>query len=103
MNNTIEDFYQPLGFEIIEFAEDGPTLCYEPAEDGQYAILTTEEGLVPESLEEKVIFSYYCEAGAFRWHLEFKNSQAFAEVWPAGASAEERFAAMKVLSEKEEA
>ena len=103
MNNTIEDFYQPLGFEIIEFAEDGPTLCYEPAEDGPYAILTTEEGLIPESLEEKVIFSYYCEAGAFRWHVEFEDSQDFAKAWPSTASAEERFAAMKELSEKEEA
>ena len=103
MSHVIEDFYQPLGFEIIEFAEDGPALCYEPSEDGPYATLTTEEGLVPESLEEKVIFSYYCEAGAFRWHVEFKNSQAFAEAWPSGASAAERFAALQKLSEKEEA
>nr|WP_320147219.1 hypothetical protein [uncultured Anaeromusa sp.] len=103
MSHQVEDFYQPLGFEIIEFSEDGPTLCYEPVENDQYAILTTEEGLVPESLEEKVIFSYYCKAGAFRWHVEFENSQAFAEVWPSAATPAERFAAMEELIKKEEA
>lgn len=99
---AVKEFYRNLGFEEIEFAEDGPTLCYEPEEDGPYATITNEEGTMPASLEERLIFSYYSAKGGFQWHGEFKNSALFAAAWPLEAAPAERFAAIRRLSETDE-
>ena len=89
------DFYESLGFEEIEI-EDGLTaLCFETSSDGNYALLTNEEGDLPENLRQAVIFAYYTSDGSFQWSTSFKNSYLLKELWASSETPEDKLSAIR--------
>lgn len=90
MSENARDFFGALGFEETEI-EDGLTaLCFETDAAGSYALVTDEEGAVPESLKRGVIFACYTPEGAFEWSAGFKNAYVFRDVWAGPATAAEK-------------
>ena len=80
-NSQVLDFFAVLGFEEIEI-EDGLTaLCYEESPEGEYALITDEEGSLPDSLKVPLMFACYSAEGAFLWSTGFKNAAHFKETW----------------------
>ncbi len=98
-NQSIIDFYDDLDFEEAEI-EDGLTaFFFEAAPDGNYALLTDEEGNMPETLKTPVIFAYYTAEGSFLWSVGFKNSSVFKEIWSMAAAPEQKLAAIQKYKE----
>ncbi|EIW17418.1 MULTISPECIES: hypothetical protein [Pelosinus] len=79
-DNTVLDFYEPFGFYETE-TEDGCTaLLYETLNNGDYALVTDGDGIIPEDLEQEIIFAYYTADGAFSWSVSFEDSHHFFEL-----------------------
>jgi hypothetical protein len=94
---TLQEFYQSLGFEEIT-VEDGYTaFFYELSPEGMYALVTDEDGAIPQTLKQRVIFAAYSPEGAFRWSTGFKNSYLLKECWETAQTAEGKFAAVENL------
>ncbi|MDT8902935.1 hypothetical protein [Anaeroselena agilis] len=95
-----KDFFAALGFEATEI-EDGLTaLCYETGPQGGFALLTDNEGALPESLERPLVFACYTPDGAYEWSAGFKDALEFKDVWTEGATAEEKLAALHRYRER---
>jgi hypothetical protein len=93
--NNVLDFYQTLGFEETDI-EDGLTaLLFELGPIGSYALLTDDDGSIPVSLKQPIVFACYTTDGAFLWSVGFKNSHAFKEIWAAGQTPEQKLAAVQ--------
>jgi len=74
-------FYQELGFEEIDI-EDGHTAFFiETDENGNYALLTNDNGELPKQLRQTVFFACYSSQDAFQWSASFKNSYLFKDTW----------------------
>lgn len=87
------DYFSPLGFEAIPI-EDGLTaLCFEEDPDGEYALITNEDGVMPDSLDHPLLLSYYTGKGAFLWSTGFKDSSQFTECWANGTTFAEKMQA----------
>jgi hypothetical protein len=94
-NQTVMDFFAALGFEEIPI-EDGLTaLSFEDGPEGEYSLITNEEGTMPASLEIPVMLACYTKAGAFLWSTGFKNAMQFKQIWSAGEPYEEKLQAAK--------
>lgn len=79
MDNII-DFYETLGFEEIEF--DGqPVLFLELDDEGNYAIVTDEDGVMPETVTRPVLFSVYNYTDAFQWSVTLEDSVFLADLY----------------------
>ncbi|SFL42610.1 hypothetical protein [Pelosinus propionicus] len=79
-DNAVLDFYEPFGFYETE-TEDGCTaLLYETLNNGDYALVTDGDGIIPEDLEQEIIFAYYTADGAFSWSVSFEDSHHFFEL-----------------------
>lgn len=92
---TLQEFYQSLGFEEIT-VEDGYTaFFYELSPEGMYALVTDEDGKMPQTLKQSIIFAAYSSEGAFRWSTGFKNSYLLKECWSTAQTPEEKFAAVE--------
>ena len=76
-------FFQTLGFDEIDI-EDGLTALAVELGDGSYALLTDDEGGLPEDLKQFLIFAYYSPEGAYQWSAGFKNAHLFQEIWTQG-------------------
>jgi len=84
------DFFAALGFEEIDI-EDGLTaLCYEETPEGEYVLITNEEGTLPHSLEVPLMLAGYSSEGAFLWSTGFKNSAQFKEIWSSAETYAEK-------------
>lgn len=93
-NNPIE-YFEVLGFEESEI-EDGLTaLAFEYHTDGSYALLTDEEGSLPQNLKQPLIFACYTPDGAYQWSTWFKNAYLFQELWAAAATPAEKYEAVR--------
>lgn len=87
---NVLEFFQSLGFEEIDI-EDGLTaLSVEFAPAGNYALITNEEGTLPEKLRQNLIFAYYTPEGAYQWSTGFKNAYIFNEIWSTGESLDQK-------------
>ncbi len=92
---SVFDFYGALGFEETDI-EDGLTaLACELDAAGGYALMTDDEGAIPATLKQRVIFACYSAEGAFLWSMGFKNSFVFREVWSRPQTPEEKLAAVQ--------
>ena len=96
MNNTeVIGHYGPLGFEETEIVDGPPALIFESSPGGSYALLTDEEGAIPQSLRVPVIFAFYTPDDVFQWSVGFKNSYLFAEAWSETAAPEQKIEAIR--------
>lgn len=102
MSQTVLTFYEELGFEEIEVDDNLTALFYELTEEGTYALITNDDGLMPESLEDVVIFACYREDGAYIWSASFEDSHDFAGLWQAGNDVEEKLAAIERHRQEQE-
>ncbi len=99
-DGNARDFFAALGFEETEI-EDGLTaLCCETDEDGGYALVTDDEGAVPENLKRAVVFACYTPEGAFAWSAGFKHAYVFRDVWAKPATVAEKVAALRKRREE---
>ena len=92
-NQAILDYFIELGFEEIPIEEGLSALSFEESPEGEYALITDEDGSVPESLEAPLMLACYTEKGAFLWSTGFKNAAQFKEIWSSGNTYAEKLAA----------
>ncbi|MDR3564396.1 MAG: hypothetical protein P4N59_23575 [Negativicutes bacterium] len=88
-------FYEDLGFEMIDIEDDLSALSFDLDQSGNYALVTNEEGSMPESLREIILFACYTPEGSFLWSTSFRNSYLFKEAWDTGATPEEKLVAIQ--------
>ena len=93
INPTILDFFSRLGFAEIPIEDDLTGLCFEESPEGEYALITSEEGLLPNSLEAPLLIAFYTPEGAFLWSTGFKNAGQFEEIWLQGSTYAEKMQA----------
>jgi hypothetical protein len=94
-DETVLDFYETLGFEKTDIEDDLTALFFEIDPQGSYALLTNEEGNLPETLKQSVIFAYYTAEGAYQWSAGFKNSYVFKDIWSGNQSTEQKLDAIQ--------
>ena len=94
-DESVLDFYGALGFEETDI-EDGLTAFYlEIDSQGSYVLITNDEGGIPESLKQPVIFACYTPEGAFQHSASFKNSYVFKEIWSSAQTVEQKLDAIQ--------
>lgn len=79
-NNTVLDRYEPYGFYETADEDGSSALLYETLNNGDYALVTDGDGILPEDLEQEIIFAYYSADGAFSWSVSFEDSHHFFEL-----------------------
>ncbi|MEG6584700.1 hypothetical protein [Dendrosporobacter sp. 1207_IL3150] len=94
-NDNINEFYGQLGFEQIEVEDRLTALFIEVSPDGEYALVTDDNGVMPETLKQTVVFACYTSEGAFLWSTSFKNSYLLRDAWSENQPIEEKFLAVK--------
>lgn len=87
-SDTLESFYENLGFELVEI-DDRDTLFYQISDDGDYATITDDNGNVPTSLDEPIIFTLYDENDSFQWSVTIEDSHYFGELFTRVEDTEE--------------
>ena len=93
--NAILDFFEEFDFEEVEI-EDGMTALFiEINEESEYGLITDDDGNLPKSLKNPIVFACYNPDGAFQWSSTFKTAEAFKAVWSAAASLPEKFEAVR--------
>ncbi len=93
INPTILDFFGKLGFAEIPIEEGLTGLSFEENPEGEYALVTNEDGLLPVLLEAPLLIAFYTPEGAFLWSTGFKNVKHFEEIWLQGATYAEKMQA----------
>lgn len=89
-DQTVLEYFASLGFEEIPI-EDGLTaLCYEEDAEGEYALVTDEDGSLPAALDVPLMLACYTGGGVFLWSTGFKNAAQFREVWSSGTTFAEK-------------
>jgi hypothetical protein len=94
-DKTVQEFYEELGFEEIETEEQATAFYYEKIPGGIYALVTDEEGGLPQTLRQRIIFAAYSPEDAYSWSVEFKNSYLFQELWVQAQNSEDKFAVVQ--------
>lgn len=100
LTEAVTEFFQALGFEKSDIADEREVLTFLEVDlpPAGYALISDEEGMPLQSLEQRLIFAYYRQDGAYQWSVGFKNASAFQAVWPADAAPEQKLAAIRALS-----
>ena len=80
-NQAVLDYFTALGFEMIPIEEGLTALSVEEAPDGEYALITDEEGSLPDSLDIPLLLACYSGEGAYLWSTSFKNAAQFTEIY----------------------
>ena len=91
--DTVQQEFEDIGFEIVE-VDERDVLLYELSdgseeEDGQYAIVSDEDGRIPVSMDTPVIVSVYDDNDAFQWSVTLPNGEELKELFLRVESAEE--------------
>jgi hypothetical protein len=94
-SENVMDFYESLGFEETEIEDKLTALCFEEDAADNYALLTSEDGSIPLSLKQTVVFACYTAQGAYEWSTSFKNSYVFKDIWEGSQAASAKFAAVR--------
>ena len=92
-NQAILDYFYELGFEEIPIEEGLSALSFEEMPEGEYALITNEDGNLPEALNIPLMLACYTAKGAFLWSTGFKNAAQFKEVWSHGKTYNEKLQA----------
>ena len=90
---TVQQEFEDIGFEIVE-VDERDVLLYELSdgseeEDGQYAIISDEDGRIPTAMDTPVIVSVYDDNDAFQWSVTLPNGEELKELFLRVESAEE--------------
>ena len=93
LQQPILDYFTVLGFEEIPIEEGLTGLSFEDGPDGEYALITNEDGLLPTSLDTPLLIAFYTPEGAFLWSTGFKNAIQFKEIWTPGSTYVEKLQA----------
>lgn len=102
MSSEVMQFYENLGFEESEIEDGLKALAYEFPGDESYALLTDENGEIPQNLKQRVIFAYYSAEGAFQWSIGFKNAYLLQNMWSEPETSEQKLAKMLAYLESKE-
>lgn len=94
-DESVLTFYEDLGFEETAIEDDLTALSLEVDPQGSYALITDEEGAVPETLKQAVVFACYTPEGAFQWSASFKNSYVFKDIWAGSQPTEQKLDAIQ--------
>ena len=94
MNESVLEYYETLGFEETEIDDNLIVLGVELTPEGNYALITDDEGIMPASLTQPVLFAYYTPDGSYLWSASFKNSAQFKESWTSVQTTADRLAAI---------
>ena len=91
--DTVQQEFEAIGFEIVE-VDERDVLLYELSdgseeEDGQYAIVSDEDGRIPVSMDTPVIVSVYDDNDTFQWSVTLPNGEELKELFLRVESAEE--------------
>ncbi|EGS35601.1 MULTISPECIES: hypothetical protein [unclassified Veillonella] len=91
--DTVQQEFEDIGFEIVE-VDERDVLLYELSdgseeEDGQYAIISDEDGRIPTAMDTPVIVSVYDDNDAFQWSVTLPNGEELKELFLRVESAEE--------------
>lgn len=81
MSENVMEFYETLGFEEIDIEDGYTAFFYEVDNEGTYALITDEDGALPKSLKQRIIFACYNSEDAYIWSASFKNSYILQEIW----------------------
>jgi hypothetical protein len=92
---AVTDFYKPLGFEETEIEDSLMALACEFNTDGHYGLITDEDGAIPASVKQPIVFAYYTPEGSFLWSTSFKNSYLFQDIWSEEQTPEQNLAALQ--------
>ena len=90
INPTILEFFSRLDFAEIPIEEGLTGLSFEENPEGEYALVTNEDGLLPVSLDAPLLIAFYTPEGAFLWSTGFKNAGQFEEIWLQGVTYAEK-------------
>ena len=91
--DTVQQEFENIGFEIVEI-DERDVLLYELSdgseeEDGQYAIVSDEDGRIPETMESPVIVSIYDDNDTFQWSVTLSSGEELKDLFLRIESAEE--------------
>ena len=91
--DTVQQEFEDIGFEIVE-VDERDVLLYELSdgseeEDGQYAIVSDEDGRIPVSMDTPVIVSVYDDNDTFQWSVTLSNGEELKDLFLRVESAEE--------------
>ena len=91
--DTVQQEFEHIGFEIVE-VDERDVLLYELSDgseekDGQYAIVSDEDGRIPVSMDTPVIVSVYDDNDTFQWSVTLPNGEELKELFLRVESAEE--------------
>lgn len=82
--DSMTDFFAALGFEEVEIEDNLTVLGIDADSDGNYILLTDEEGALPATLRQRIVLAYYTADGAYQWSVGFKNAFLFKDTWSSG-------------------
>lgn len=102
MSDSIVRFYEALGFEETEIEDNLVVMGIELSAEGDYALITDDNGIMPTNLNQSVTFACYTPNDSYLWNASFKNSTVFKEVWESATSIEEKLAAIRKHREANE-
>ena len=93
LQQPILDYFTALGFEEIPIEEGLTALSFEESPEGEYALITNEDGGLPQSLTDPLMLACYTAEGAFLWSTGFKNAAQFRDIWSTGQTYAEKLQA----------
>ncbi len=78
MDSDSRSFYDVLGFELVEI-DNREVWFLELHDYGDYATITDEEGDLPSSLYDKIIWAVYDQNDSFQWSVTLDDSMMLKE------------------------
>ena len=93
LQQPILDYFTVLGFEEIPIEEGLTALSFEESPEGEYVLITDEDGSLPQTLTAPLMLACYTAEGAFLWSTGFKNADQFRELWSTGQTYAEKLQA----------
>lgn len=102
MNDSIIEFYETLAFEETETDDGFTALSCETDQEGNYVLVTDDDGSMISSLDQPLLFTYYTAEGSFQWSTGFKNSYLFKDYWSKADLAEEKLKIIRDFRDNKE-
>lgn len=99
---NILDFYTQLGFEEIEIQDSPPAFFWETEENGDYILVTDEDGALPSAVKQPITVAFYDAGDRFQWSTGFKNSFLFRDLWNAAPAATDKLHSLQEYRKQNE-
>ena len=75
-------------------------MFYQIDDDGDYATITDEDGGVPTSLNEPIIFNLYDDMDSFQLSVTLEDSEYFGELFARVEDTDELLAVLKDIRQE---